>query len=395
MIDFSTLQGVTIPEGIVTQIVDSVGRVIWKPKINIPIILRVEKIIGHTHSGSQGYPDEQFLILDIYPKTNGTVTVTYGGLTKTIKDTSGAANPNAIQVVFGTLYGTVHDTTSPTSGELIIEGDYNYFDESSYQTDKSSYVTAHCVIEVMDTGSITNIPNLWLDGSKITNITFGEAVQSIGEGVLMSSKQLYSISIPASVTHIGNNFCRYCNNLTYIYVDQANKYYFSDGFVLFDKEKTNLIKGSATITNYTIPSSVTHIGKDAFSYSKLTSITIPSNVTHIGEDAFRPDRNQANLKNINIADGVQYIGDWAFSDQVYATSITIPASVTYIGTGAFYISRSYQRTIIMQSPTPPEIGSDTAFGVIGSTTIIVPAGCGNAYKTASEWSEHADYIKEG
>ena len=29
MIDFSTLQGLTIPEGVVTQIADASGRVIW------------------------------------------------------------------------------------------------------------------------------------------------------------------------------------------------------------------------------------------------------------------------------------------------------------------------------------------------------------------------------
>jgi hypothetical protein len=32
MIDFSTLQGLTIPEGVVTQIADASGRVIWSAK---------------------------------------------------------------------------------------------------------------------------------------------------------------------------------------------------------------------------------------------------------------------------------------------------------------------------------------------------------------------------
>jgi hypothetical protein len=89
MINFATLQGLTIPEGVVTQITDASGRVLWMVKSGGgPAVLQVEKITAATKVNGNVYNDEQFILLNIYPKTNGTVSVTYGGLTKTVTDTS-------------------------------------------------------------------------------------------------------------------------------------------------------------------------------------------------------------------------------------------------------------------------------------------------------------------
>ena len=126
MIDFSTLQGLTLPEGVVMQITDESGRVIWAVSGG-KVILEVEKMTSDTYAGETTYTGEQFILLDIYPKTGGTVNVTYGGLTKTITDTSGAAEPNAQQVFFGTFNGVSDSVATPTSGELTIEGGYYAF----------------------------------------------------------------------------------------------------------------------------------------------------------------------------------------------------------------------------------------------------------------------------
>ena len=87
------------------QIEDAQGRVLWAlPVASGSVVLEVKKITATTYAGSTSYANEKFILLDIYPKTNGTVAVTYGGLTKTITDTSGAASPNAQQVYFGTFF---------------------------------------------------------------------------------------------------------------------------------------------------------------------------------------------------------------------------------------------------------------------------------------------------
>ncbi len=88
------------------------------------------------------------------------------------------------------------------------------------------------------------------------------------------------------------------------------------------------------LTSITIPNSVTSIGDHAFGYcSGLTSITIPNSVTSIGRGAFQ---NCSGLTSITIPNGVTSIGNYAFSDCSGLTSITIPNSVTSIGNDAFY-----------------------------------------------------------
>ena len=87
------------------------------------------------------------------------------------------------------------------------------------------------------------------------------------------------------------------------------------------------------LTSITIPNSVTSIGQSAFrNCSGLTSITIPDGVTSIGDYAFY---NCSGLTSITIPDGVISIGMEAFYGCRGLTSITIPDSVTSISSGAF------------------------------------------------------------
>ena len=97
-------------------------------------------------------------------------------------------------------------------------------------------------------------------------------------------------------------------------------------------------RNCTSLTSITIPDSVTSIGNYAFSYcTRLTSITIPDSVTSIGYYAFY---NCDSLTSITIPDSVESIGNSAFSYCRSLTSITIPDRVTSIGSEAFYLCTS-------------------------------------------------------
>ena len=83
----------------------------------------------------------------------------------------------------------------------------------------------------------------------------------------------------------------------------------------------------------TIPESVTRIGDDTFSSCEsLTSITIPEGITSIGNCAFNMC---GSLTSVTIPDGATSIGEAAFWGCKSLTSVTIPESVTSIGNAAF------------------------------------------------------------
>ena len=66
----------------------------------------------------------------------------------------------------------------------------------------------------------------------------------------------------------------------------------------------------SNMTSVTIPNSVTFIGNNAFAYcSGLTSITIPNSVTSIGYDAFS---GCSGLTSVTIPNSVTSIGSYAF-----------------------------------------------------------------------------------
>ena len=144
---------------------------------------------------------------------------------------------------------------------------------------------------------------------------------------------LTSVSIPDSVTSIGDNAFYFCESLTSV----------------------------------TIPDSVTAIGDSAFSYcDSLTSVSIPDSVTSIGDEAFY---SCSSLTSVNIPDSVTSIGDRAFSYCDSLTSVSIPDSVTAIGNRAFYYCDSLTSVSIPNSVT--SIG-DYAFGDCSNLTLTVP-----------------------
>ena len=131
-------------------------------------------------------------------------------------------------------------------------------------------------------------------------------------------------------------------------------------FVYADDTKTKLLACSAAaLSSITIPNSVTSIGDWAFRgcYS-LTSITIPNSVTSIGDWAFG---GCYSLTSITIPNSVTSIGDGAFNSCSSITSITIPNSVTSIGRYAF--CGCYSLTSITIPNSVKTIGKSAFFGV--------------------------------
>jgi hypothetical protein len=173
----------------------------------------------------------------------------------------------------------------------------------------------------------------------IMGIILPKSLTAIGEDAFGGCEYLTGITIPASVTSIGGSApvgAFYgCGKLASITVAAGNSAFSSAGGVLFDKDKATLLLFPAGKEgDYTIPSSVTSIGADAFyGCSGLSSVTISDSVTSIGEGAFF---GCSSLSSVTIPDGVTSIGEYAFEGCSGLSSVTIPVRVTSIGDRSFY-----------------------------------------------------------
>ena len=204
------------------------------------------------------------------------------------------------------------------------------------------------------------------DCTSLTSVTIPDSVTSIGANAFFDCTSLTSVTIPDSVTSIGVGAFASCTSLTGIWVAESNSHYSSDASgVLFNKDKTTLVQCPGAFAAYTIPNSVTSIGRHAFQYcTSLTSVTIPNGVTSIGDSAFS---YCASLTSVTIPDSVTSIGWSAFAGCTSLTSVTIPDSVTSIGSLAFSGCTSLTSVTVPDSVT--SIG-DAAFASCTSLTGI-------------------------
>ena len=229
--------------------------------------------------------------------------------------------------------------------------------ESIKKIGEDAFENCELIRDVYYTGDIENWLEIDFEGYFDYVDWSNSNPMSYGANLYLDGELLTSISIPDSVTSIGNG--------------------------VFD--------GCTSLTSITIPNSVTSIGQGAFMCPSLVSISIPDSIISIDERAL-PTKfslqfneydnalyigNEDNpyvvlikAKDTNITDceihsDTKIIYDLAFDNCTSLTSINIPDSVTMIGYKAFRYCSSLTGVIIPDSVT----SIDLEYGFLGCNSL--------------------------
>ena len=254
---------------------------------------------------------------------------------------------------------------------IVSDDDYGYekINDSWYLAEYTGDETEIVLPTECSMGEIAGIADRAFNNSDLVSVVVPEGYESVGESAFADCESLTTVTLPSTLTSIGNSAFEYsaisaldltvCPNITAI--------------------PYGMLCGCSALTSFTIPATITSIGNNAFSATGLTSIEVPETVEAYGSSLFSncsdlssvvlPDnitaipvnmfRNCSSLQSFTVPEnvvsieaggfrgctslsevklpyGLAYIGSNAFNGDTSLTSIYIPRSVKSIGANAFY-----------------------------------------------------------
>lgn len=194
--------------------------------------------------------------------------------------------------------------------------------------------------------SVTNIGEGAFDGCRsLSNVKLGSGITTIDKYAFARCSSLESIDLPSALKNIGTGAFYGCSNIRRFDLPDSVT---SIGSRAFDRCEAlsyfkypaslsstggNLFVNDANLTSISVPAGVTSLASEVFEGSKyLTSVELPSSLQTIGSYAFR---NCTGLTGVNLPAGLKTIRYYAFYGCTGIKSFDLPDGITNIGEYAF------------------------------------------------------------
>ena len=282
------------------------------------------------------------------------------------------------------------------SGSKIIIPNSVLYDGKNYPVtsiaDSAFYINLR-LEEVTIPNSVTTIGNEAFSWSNLKEVTIPNSVTTIGDGAFEGCTSLQKVIWNAR----NAQDCSYsspfsgCGVTDFVFGEEVEHIpaYLCNNLRLLN---TIVIPNSVTtigngafawcrgLTTVTIGNSVTTIGYRVFaSCTGLTEVSIPNSITTIGEKAFN---GCTGLTEITIPNSVTDIGNLAFAGCTGLTEVSIPNSITTIREKAFASCTGLTEITIPNSVT--DIGNLAFAGCTGLTEVSIPNSVTNIGSSAFE-----------
>lgn len=193
-------------------------------------------------------------------------------------------------------------------------------------------------------------------------IRFPNTLKKLGCGngrVLWGRQGLTSITLPNNVIELENSIFAYCTGLDCLSAPTVTY------------AENSPMQNSPNITKVYLPRLEETVSNLCRGCTSLTSIHLPK---------------------------IKILGSSAFSGCTALQTIRLGADIESIGAYSFNCgSSSTKTTIIIEATTPPALNSgafNTSTYLTTIAKIVVPKGCGETYKTATNWTLVASIIEE-
>ncbi|MDO5559555.1 MAG: leucine-rich repeat protein [Oscillospiraceae bacterium] len=229
-----------------------------------------------------------------------------------------------------------------------------------YSNDKSALIRCPAntilITYTVDYSTVSIKDNAFANCTSIKKIDLGKNVSSIGSNAFnhLSSWKVNTMEVvvPDDIEQLGQDAFSHVNIsklivpesvitiperfysdalLTEITVDENNKYFSSDKGILYNADKSALIRcpQSTSLLQYSVPENTKTITDLAFSGTKLQSIYIPQSVTSVGTYTFKNS-------SISIIKGIKdsYAQSYAESRKLTFTAVDVQTQPPVTGTPA-------------------------------------------------------------
>ena len=241
------------------------------------------------------------------------------------------------------LYSVDNDEVS-INGFALYDGIYEIVDIPETidympvtKISESAFSNRTDIVELYLPSSIKTVgENAFNNCCSLEKVVFANGgVVTIDDGAFGVCESLKDIILPEGLESLGVDVFYKSENIENIFIGENSNNYSSENGVLFNKDKTVIIKypPAKSDETYTIPETVTKIESWAFSYSSnLIELELPSSVTSVCDFAFY---NCSNIKTVTTLKNVVQLGGAAFENCYSLTNISALGELVIINPRTF------------------------------------------------------------